>query len=332
MRKAGRDWGRFHRGARESRERSSQTPRIPRVSRSFRTPPADTPPVARGELFRGTALRVHDNVCRRTDPHVSEETRPLEFHEVVFPRSGVWVRHRGRRAIVIDPYRVHLFARGDVHRVSHPGRCGDRNTGLVLTDETLRELDPRAAERGFETLAAPIGERLYAEHCALVDGLHGGALDPLEAEERALRLAAAALASAREPRCPQPPRSDAQRRRHRDLAHAAQRLLATRYRERLGLGEVAAELDASVHHLCRVFRAELGTSLHAYRRSLRVRAALRLLPDPTLTLYDVAERAGFSDRTQLTRALCRSLGEAPTAYRGRLGREQGMPRPPRARA
>lgn len=289
--------------------------------RSARAESSDgaAPPVARGLLLRGAALCVHDNACRRSDPRLSPETRPLEFHEVVLPRSGAWVRHLGRREVVVDACRAHFFSRGQSHRVSHPGGCGDRNTGLVLTDATLEELDPRALERGFPALAAPLGERAYAEHCALVDGLARGTVDPDEGEERALALAAAALASARRAGGERLRRGDrrsaARRRRDRELAHGAQRLLAERFRERLGLVELARLLGVSVHHLCRVFRAETGATLHAHRRSLRVRAALRLLPDPALTLYEVAEHAGFADRTQLTRAFVRVLGEAPTALR-----------------
>ncbi len=274
--------------------------------------PVPSPFVARGALFCGAALAIHDNVCRRTDPRVSDETRPLEYDEIVFPRSGVWMRHRGRERLLVDSCRAHLFARGESHRVSHPGGCGDRNTGIVPSERILAELDPRAHERGaFATPFVPVDERTYAEHCALVDGVLRGVLDALEVEERALRLVARVLDAARGAAELAPSRNP----RRRELAHAARALLATRFAEPLGLGELAAALDVSVHHLCRVFRAELGTTLHGYRRSLRVRAALRLLPDPALSLYDVAARTGFSDRTQLHRAFRQVLGEPPSAFR-----------------
>lgn len=314
-------------------------PRLPSEigARPARTAPQ---PVTRGALLCGAGIEVRDNLCCRKEPGLSEETRPLEFHEIVFPRNGVWIRHRGRRdELVVDACRAHLFARGESHRVSHPAGCGDRNTGFVPTDATLFEIDPRAFERGFALPAVPIDALTYAEHCALVEGLLRRHVDALEGEERALRLVETVLAGARvrrRARHGSPRRSARQRRAHAELAHAAQRVLATAFRERLGLGGIAAALGVSVYHLCRVFRAEHGTSLHAYRRSLRVRAALRALCDPSATLYDIAETAGFSDRTQLSRALRQTLGQPPSAFRERLrrdpAREQDSPRAARSRA
>ncbi len=292
-------------------------------------------PVDRGRLFVGASLAVHDNVCKRTDPRVSDETRPLEFDEIVFARAGVWVRHRQHEELVVDATVAHLFAHGEVHRVSHPERCGDRNTGLVLSRDTLAAIAPRAVERGsFDIPALPIDTRMYAEHCALVDGLRNRTWDALEAEERALHLAAAVITAAERRRTRPAPRHDERARRHRALTRAALELLAVRFREPLELADLAALLDVSVFHLCRVFRATTGMSLHEQRRSLRVRAALRLLPDGDLTLYDITAATGFTDRTQLTRAFQRELGEAPTAWRRRvaLDREQESPRAPDARS
>ncbi|MEX1024185.1 MAG: helix-turn-helix transcriptional regulator [Planctomycetota bacterium] len=280
------------------------------------------PFVERGALFRGAALAIHDNVCRRDDARVSAETRPLEYDEIVFPRSGAWLRHRGREQLLVDPCRAHLFARGESHRVSHPGTCGDRNTGIVLSPAALAEIDPRVGERGaFATPSVAVDEGVYAEHCALVDGLRRGVLDALEVEERALRLAVHVIVTARG--AAPASAAGASRPAHRDLAHAARALLATRFAEPIDLGDVATALGVSVHHLCRVFRAEFGTTLHRERRSLRVRAALRLLCNPSLSLYDVAALTGFSDRTQLNRAFHKVLRRPPSAFR----REHGTVRP-----
>ncbi|MFG0316794.1 MAG: helix-turn-helix transcriptional regulator, partial [Planctomycetota bacterium JB042] len=135
----------------------------------------------------------------------------------------------------------------------------------------------------------------------------------LEVEERALALAAGVVRRAEG----EPARAIGRSRAHRELAHAARVELAARFRERLGLADLAAPLGVSVFHLCRVFKEEFGAPLHAFRRSLRVRAALRELFVPGRTLYDVAEAAGFSDRTQLHRAFRRTLGVSPSALRRR---------------
>lgn len=294
--------------------------------------PADRParwrPVDRGALFAGATLRLHDNACCRTDAGLSPETEPLEFHELVFPRSGLWVRHTRRHTLAVDSYHAHLFARGDTHRVSHPEGCGDRNTGLVLSRALVDELDPGGA--AFEVPMVALDDRTYARHHRLVRDARAGFVDALELEERALTLARDVLHRARRDAGgraePAPARDGRTRRAHVELAHEARALLAARFREAMSLDELAAALDVSVFHLCRVFRAEIGATLHAYRVSLRVREALRWLADPELTLHDVAARSGFADRTQLHRAVRRALGRAPGELRARDA-EQGMPRP-----
>ena len=60
---------------------------------------------------------------------------------------------------------------------------------------------------------------------------------------------------------------------HRELVEDAKAVLSSRFAEPIGLHDIAASVHASPYHLARVFRSGTGSSLHAYRNQLRLRAS-----------------------------------------------------------
>ena len=74
---------------------------------------------------------------------------------------------------------------------------------------------------------------------------------------------------------------------------------------------------AGVHrvHVARTFRDHLGCTVGDYVRRLRVRCACELLTSTSVSLTDVAMRAGFFDQSHMTRVLKRFLGVTPAALR-----------------
>src|SRR5690606_31913265 len=80
------------------------------------------------------------------------------------------------------------------------------------------------------------------------------------------------------------------------------------------LEEVARELHVSSRTLKRRL-AEHGTSFSALLDGQRRERALLLLRDPSLSLDQVAERVGYSDVANFTRAFRRWTGKTPGALR-----------------
>jgi len=74
---------------------------------------------------------------------------------------------------------------------------------------------------------------------------------------------------------------------------------------------------AGVHrvHVARAFRDHLGCTVGDYVRRLRVQRACELLTGTSLSLPDVAMRAGFFDQSHMTRVVKRFLGATPAALR-----------------
>lgn len=82
----------------------------------------------------------------------------------------------------------------------------------------------------------------------------------------------------------------------------------------LKLAELANLAAMSPFHFIRVFEKQVGVTPHAYLVQARVKKARNLLKDG-LRLADIAQLAGFSDQSHLTRAFKRLYGTTPARYR-----------------
>ncbi len=85
------------------------------------------------------------------------------------------------------------------------------------------------------------------------------------------------------------------------------------------LRELAAIAGTNVFTLCRQFRVETGLSPLAYHRSVRVRAAGRLLLEGGLGPREVARRLGFSTPQHFHRIFRRYAGVTPGAWAAGAG-------------
>jgi AraC-like DNA-binding protein len=85
--------------------------------------------------------------------------------------------------------------------------------------------------------------------------------------------------------------------------------------ERLTLSQISGAVGVSAFHLCRVFRAVTGTSVHSYREQLRLRSAFVRLSDPRARVSDIAGDVGFSSHSHLTNRFAMSFGVPPSAIR-----------------
>ena len=81
------------------------------------------------------------------------------------------------------------------------------------------------------------------------------------------------------------------------------------------LEEVAEQLHLSSRSLRR-YLAEEGTSFGALLVDAKRLDALRLLQDERLTIADIAQRLGYQDPANFTRAFRRWVGKTPSAWRG----------------
>jgi len=99
-------------------------------------------------------------------------------------------------------------------------------------------------------------------------------------------------------------------------------VIESRYVEpTLQVGAVAQDLGVSTEHLCRVLKRHTGLTFVTLLRRTRVRAACRLLQTTTLSMKEIASRAGFSSASRFDRDFKIVCGVSPSQYRAGFWRQ-----------
>lgn len=252
--------------------------------------------------------------------HLVEHTWPADVSTVGEHRHTAHICFLARGSIEERRGMSTVWRVAPSVRVSPPGdghACCYGNTGgqcLVIEPlAMLGDLDevptPHAPTIVRDDWIIELAARVYAEMRA--DGPHS--VSGLVIESIALEVLAqcARRERRRAERCPPAWLRHVQDHLRSDLAIVPD--LAT-------LAKVAG-----VHrvHVARAFRDHLGCTVGDYVRRLRVRHACELLAGTSLSLPDVAMRAGFFDQSHMTRVVKRFLGVTPARVRGGMpnGRE-----------
>ncbi|UHS56570.1 helix-turn-helix transcriptional regulator [Agrobacterium vaccinii] len=81
------------------------------------------------------------------------------------------------------------------------------------------------------------------------------------------------------------------------------------------LERMADHADISVSRLHAIFREQFDETPHLWLSDIRMDKICALLVGSSLPIAEIADRAGFSDQTALTRAMKRAKGTTPAAYR-----------------
>lgn len=87
------------------------------------------------------------------------------------------------------------------------------------------------------------------------------------------------------------------------------------YAERLTLDALAEVCNFSRSEFCRIFRRFTGRTPFEYLQHLRVRRSLPLLQDRSLSVTQVAERAGFAGASYYAEVFRRYMNLSPLQYR-----------------
>ena len=190
--------------------------------------------------------------------------------------------------------------------------------------EALRRRDPGVVQEGPALRAIDRAAR------ALPGG--GGAGEEAARAHLALGYLAAFLgggAAAGGPRRPARPGGDVAGPLPPPLV-AMRGLISAGHAQPLRLADLAAAASVTPSHLVRLCRRELGTTPMRLLQDARVAEAAVLLRHTGLSVKEVAERVGFGDPSQLSRAFKRRRGEPPRAYRERV--HAGSEPPPKGPA
>ena len=291
-------------------------------------------------VFAGEAIAI--GRWRLPATHVRfRDSGPARGYLVVFPRTGTWIQHAGGDPFVADPTIVTLYNARQEYTRRPIAAAGDWCDYYVLNPAILRHIvasmDAAAAaapERILRFTHVPADADLYLVQRQVYR--HVRAVTPPDAlyvEETMIDVVARLL---RRAYAHVPAVSPLQR----NLVEQTRETIARRFASRLTLSDLAATVGSSMFHLCRVFRAATGTTIHAYRNQVRLRAALGRVLDSRTDLSAVALDLGYSTHSHFTAAFHACYGITPSvARRGRHRlhrapehitlRQQGPPSRPR---
>jgi AraC family transcriptional regulator len=245
-----------------------------------------------------------------------EDSGLIRNHCFAFPRTASVIEHDGGDRFVGDQTRISLYNSGQAYRRSAVSPEGDHSDYFVVAPHVLREAlevrraptaaadDSRLFSRSH-TFSAP---SLYLRQRRLFQAVRAGHLDEFEIESAVVSLLDDVLTGVTSAAGAAIPGT------RRSFVQDAEQLLARRYADALSLDDIARNLGVSAFHLCRVFRAQTGTTLHQHRDQLRLRAALnRLERDEDLTTIGLD--VGYSSHSHFTAAFRRAFGVAPSRLR-----------------
>ncbi|HHW00484.1 MAG TPA: response regulator [Clostridiaceae bacterium] len=85
----------------------------------------------------------------------------------------------------------------------------------------------------------------------------------------------------------------------------------------LSLQRIADEMEISISHLSKLFKQETGMSFIDYLIKTRIMESIKLMSDPNMKIYEIAEKVGYSSQHYFCAAFKKVLGFSPTEYRNK---------------
>ena len=241
---------------------------------------------------------------------------------IAFPGTTVRISQQSRPSVVADPMLAVMYAAGQTYRREALSADGDRCSFLAFSHELAAEaalpFDSAARDPGtyrFPFVASPISPADYwLQQTLRVRAAAGEDSDALR--EGVYWLISRIVAAGYEQNGRRRDTTGAARLRT-DVSDAVRELIGADLAVSLSLEKLGEALAFSPFHLARTFRTATGSSIHAYRTEVRLRASVMRLADGE-RLADIAAALGFVSQAHFTDRFRRAFGVTPHAWRSGL--------------
>lgn len=230
---------------------------------------------------------------------------------IALPVRGAFRRRVDGREHFVAPATGFFRRVGEISAVAHFDAELHSGTIVDLDRELTTSVVTDVAQATGPFVVTP---QIDAEHRRLAASMRSPAADDLEIEERTFALLGAVVSQ----------RVADFTRRDRRATSVARRRVAHDVCEHLhrspsrSLAELAGAVHYSPFHLSRMFREEIGTTISAYRRNLRIHEVLLRLDAGERDLHRLAADIGFVDHSHMTRTIVARVGRTPSALRAEL--------------
>jgi len=103
-----------------------------------------------------------------------------------------------------------------------------------------------------------------------------------------------------------------------DLINRVLDIIRQEFHEKLHLADVASRVFVTPTYLSKKFMEEVGIKFTEYVNQYRIEKAKHLLIDqPEISLFEIAERVGFSSQHHFSNSFKKIEGTSPSKYRGK---------------
>lgn len=255
----------------------------------------------------------------------STETQTQKWHMISFTHRGAFVVHSGSRSAVIDPNSTLLIRPHAPYRMSR--HIGPRSRGayFLVRPDVFGEIAGDSACRfgddgAFSEIRGQSSAKSYLlQRLILERAVASPRPEPLEIDELGMALVSSLTGSSE-----WVPEGSAGSKTPAETMELVERIrifLVERFASPLRLDEIAAAVEMSPFHLCRIFKRATGFTLHRYQVSLRLRTALDRVADSRADLGELAIRLGYSSHSHFTAAFRKEFGATPSEIRRTLPHE-----------
>ncbi|MDU7477103.1 MAG: response regulator [Paenibacillus macerans] len=105
------------------------------------------------------------------------------------------------------------------------------------------------------------------------------------------------------------------RKQKRKLIRDIMQYVENNLEQKITLKEVAAQFDFTPNYLGYLFKEETGVHFSEYLNDLKTKRVCELLTEPTLKIYEIAERMGYKNIIYFNRQFKQATGMTPGEYR-----------------
>jgi AraC-like DNA-binding protein len=270
-------------------------------------------------VFESALVRIGAFRCDG-DHAAFPQSAPIVNHCVWFSRTPVVIQPQHEPSFVANANTATFYNRGEWFGRRRVATRGDESDWFAVEESLAsRIVDACAPSLGaghagpFPCSHGAIDSATYFRQRALFERATSATADVFSIEEGVVHLVERAMrqASSGHRRHQAPAVSS----HHRRLARDVEVVLSGEFDQPLSLTDLARRVGTSVYHLCRVFRAVTGSTMHQYRQRLRLRAALEAVTRGDATLTQIAVNLGFPSHSHFTRAFRLEFGVLPSTLR-----------------
>lgn len=103
-----------------------------------------------------------------------------------------------------------------------------------------------------------------------------------------------------------------------NLVELMKKYIRERYFENVTTQKLAEEFFITPNYVCLLFKKETGQTFNDYLTRVRMDKAKEYLKDPTLKMYEIAEKVGFQDVSYFSKLFKSHVGLSPSEFRDKI--------------